>query len=200
MVASLGNWLGEWVFSGGGWSRLFLLLVLMVGLLPGCSVRQLAVNKAGDALASSGTTLASDEDPELIRDAVPFSLKLMESLLAESPRHRGLLYATAAAASSPNNGLRVRSPGCGPARRPRPGGCLGETPPRPRNVSPRPRLRVARSRRCASRIQPATSSGPEIRGAQCAQGRRAVAVLDGGFLGRVDLVSKGDPRRSPRCR
>ncbi len=94
MVASLSNWFGEWVFSGGGWTRLLLLLVLMVGLLPGCSVRQMAINKAGDALASSGTTFAADDDPELIRDAAPFSLKLMESLLAESPRHRGLLYAT----------------------------------------------------------------------------------------------------------
>jgi predicted anti-sigma-YlaC factor YlaD len=94
MGVSLSNWFSEWVFSGGGWSRLLLLLVLLTGLLPGCSVRHLAINKAGDALASSGTTFAADDDPELIRDAAPFSLKLMESLLAESPRHRGLLYAT----------------------------------------------------------------------------------------------------------
>jgi len=95
MVASLGNWFGEWVFSGGGWSRLLLLLVLMVGLLPGCSVRQMAINKAGDALASSGTTFAADDDPELIREALPFGLKTYESLLAESPGHRGLLLAAA---------------------------------------------------------------------------------------------------------
>jgi len=54
----------------------------------------MAVNKIGDALAGSGTTFASDDDPELIEQAVPFSLKLMESLLAESPRHKGLLLAT----------------------------------------------------------------------------------------------------------
>ncbi|MGQ0577751.1 MAG: TRAP transporter TatT component family protein [Betaproteobacteria bacterium] len=94
MVASLSSLFGEWVFSVGGWSRPVLLLLLMVGLLPGCSVRQMAINKAGNALASSGTAFAADDDPELIRDAAPFSLKLMESLLAESPRHRGLLYAT----------------------------------------------------------------------------------------------------------
>src|SRR5207253_8423215 len=40
-----------------------------------------------------GTVYASDQDPELIRDAAPFSLKLIESLLAESPRHTGLLLA-----------------------------------------------------------------------------------------------------------
>ena len=60
-----------------------------------CSVRKFAVNKIGDALANSGTTFASDYDPELIRDALPFSLKLVEGLLAESPRHRGLLLAAA---------------------------------------------------------------------------------------------------------
>jgi predicted anti-sigma-YlaC factor YlaD len=55
----------------------------------------MAVNQVGDALAAGGTTFASDDDPELIKAAVPFSLKLMESLLAESPRHKGLLLATA---------------------------------------------------------------------------------------------------------
>lgn len=54
----------------------------------------MAVNKLGDALASGGVTYASDDDPELIKAATPFSLKLMESLLAESPRHKGLLFAT----------------------------------------------------------------------------------------------------------
>jgi len=46
-----------------------------------------------DTLAGSGTTFASDDDPDLIRDALPFSLKLMESVLAETPEHRGLLSA-----------------------------------------------------------------------------------------------------------
>lgn len=61
----------------------------------GCSVKKMAVNMVGDALARSGTTFASDDDPELVREALPFSLKLIESLLAESPGHRGLLYASA---------------------------------------------------------------------------------------------------------
>ena len=64
-------------------------------LLPtlGCSINKIAVNKLGNALAGSGTTFSSDNDPELVAAAVPFSLKLMESLLAESPRHKGLLLA-----------------------------------------------------------------------------------------------------------
>jgi predicted anti-sigma-YlaC factor YlaD len=53
----------------------------------------MAVNQVGNALAGSGTTFASDDDPELVKAAVPFSLKLMESLLSQNPRHQGLLLA-----------------------------------------------------------------------------------------------------------
>src|SRR5262249_39816328 len=53
----------------------------------------LAVNKLGDSLANSGDTFASDNDPDFVGQAVPFSLKLIEGLLAESPKHRGLLFA-----------------------------------------------------------------------------------------------------------
>ena len=70
-----------------------LCLCLVLLSAPGCSIKKMAINRLGDALAGSGTTFASDDDPELIRAAVPFSLKLIESLLAESPRHRGLLLA-----------------------------------------------------------------------------------------------------------
>ncbi len=74
-----------------------LLWIVPVLLLAtsGCSFKKIAVNKLGDALAASGTAFSSDEDPELVKAAVPFSLKLMESLLAESPKHPGLLFATA---------------------------------------------------------------------------------------------------------
>ena len=70
-----------------------ILLFAILTTLLGCSVKQFAVNKIGDALASGGTTFSSDNDPELVRQAVPFSLKLIESLLAETPKHRGLLLA-----------------------------------------------------------------------------------------------------------
>jgi predicted anti-sigma-YlaC factor YlaD len=61
----------------------------------GCSIKRMAVNQVGNALTGSGTTFASDDDPELVKAAVPFSLKLMEALLNEEPRHEGLLLATA---------------------------------------------------------------------------------------------------------
>ena len=69
-------------------------LLLGVIVTSGCSVRKFAISKMGDAIASGGTTFQSDEDLELIRAALPFSLKLMESLLVETPRHKGLLQAT----------------------------------------------------------------------------------------------------------
>lgn len=76
-------------------TRRYALLVGLTLLLAasGCSVRNLAVNSMGDALAASGSAFGSDDDPELIGAAAPFSLKLMESILAESPNHRALLLA-----------------------------------------------------------------------------------------------------------
>lgn len=73
----------------------FLLAGFLAVTSTGCSIKKMAVNKVGDALASGGTTFAADDDPDLVKAAVPFSLKLMESLLAESPKHRGLLLASA---------------------------------------------------------------------------------------------------------
>jgi predicted anti-sigma-YlaC factor YlaD len=67
----------------------------MLLLACGCSIRRLAVDKLSDALAGGGTAFASDDDPELVKAALPFSLKLMESLLAENPGHQGLLFSTA---------------------------------------------------------------------------------------------------------
>ncbi len=73
------------------------LMVVCLALLAtaGCSVKRMAVNKLGNALAAGGTTYAQDDDPELVKAAAPFSLKLMEALLSESPRHKGLLVSSA---------------------------------------------------------------------------------------------------------
>jgi predicted anti-sigma-YlaC factor YlaD len=67
--------------------------VLAVTLVTGCPVKKFAINKVADALAESGTTYASDDDPELVGQALPFGLKLIEGLLESSPKHRGLLFA-----------------------------------------------------------------------------------------------------------
>ncbi len=72
-------------------ATLTLALIFALACLPACSVRKLAVRKVANALTAGGSTFTSDDDPELVRDALPFSLKLMESLLAEAPDHPGLL-------------------------------------------------------------------------------------------------------------
>ena len=73
-----------------------MLTALIVPLLAaGCSIRRFAVNQVGNALASGGSTFTSDDDPDLVADAIPFGLKMYESLLAESPKHAGLLLAAA---------------------------------------------------------------------------------------------------------
>jgi predicted anti-sigma-YlaC factor YlaD len=52
-------------------------------------------SRAADALSSGGGSFAQDDDPELVREATPFALKTMESLLAEQPGHKGLLLSLA---------------------------------------------------------------------------------------------------------
>ena len=70
--------------------RGFAVLALSV-VFSGCSIKKMAINTVGNALADSGSSFATDDDPELVAAAVPFGLKTIEGLLAQSPRHKGLL-------------------------------------------------------------------------------------------------------------
>jgi len=71
-----------------------IALVLTVGLLSGCSLKAMAVKTVANAMSETGDVFARDEDPELIKDAVPFALKFYESLLDTVPKHGPLLLAT----------------------------------------------------------------------------------------------------------
>ena len=73
----------------------WLLVGAATVVLTACSIRNLAVDKVGNVIAGGGITFASDDDPDLVGDALPFSLKFIESLLAERPQHRPLLLAAA---------------------------------------------------------------------------------------------------------
>jgi len=73
----------------------FWSLALIACLATACSPKTMAINSIADALAGGGGVFASDPDPDLVREALPFGLKTYESLLANAPRHRGLLTATA---------------------------------------------------------------------------------------------------------
>jgi predicted anti-sigma-YlaC factor YlaD len=68
-----------------------LVVALALAAGPACSIRRYAINQVGDALAEGPSVYETDEDVELVGEALPFGLKLVESLLAQSPNHRGLL-------------------------------------------------------------------------------------------------------------
>jgi predicted anti-sigma-YlaC factor YlaD len=75
-----------------------LLMLVAVATGAGC-LRQLVVNSAADALVGGGiggSLFAGDDDPELVAEALPFGLKVMEALHQETPEHRGLCVALAA--------------------------------------------------------------------------------------------------------
>lgn len=64
-------------------------------ILPGCAlVQRKAVGMVASTLASSGDVFTRDDDPELVGAAIPFGLKLYESLLDSAPTNRELLLAT----------------------------------------------------------------------------------------------------------
>ncbi len=61
----------------------------------GCAlVKHKAVGMVASTLASSGDVFTRDDDPELVGQAIPFGLKLYESLLDSAPKNRDLLIAT----------------------------------------------------------------------------------------------------------
>ena len=60
----------------------------------GCSIKTLALKTVANTLAEPGDTFTGDDDPELIRGALPFALKLYDTLLTSLPKHGPLLLAT----------------------------------------------------------------------------------------------------------
>lgn len=72
----------------------FVLSILML-LIISCSISKFTTRKLTDSLAgSSGLTFASDDDPELIGDALPFTIKLYESLMEKDSTNAALYLAT----------------------------------------------------------------------------------------------------------
>ncbi|HJS33272.1 MAG TPA: TRAP transporter TatT component family protein [Alphaproteobacteria bacterium] len=74
-----------------------LSLVVLLAALGGCSVEKMAVDAIGNSMVGGGAggAFAADEDPDLIREALPFGLKTFESMLSVSPQNLGLLQASA---------------------------------------------------------------------------------------------------------
>ena len=57
-------------------------------------LKRKAVGMVAQTLASSGDVFTRDDDLELVGDAIPFGLKLYESLLDSAPTNKDLLIAT----------------------------------------------------------------------------------------------------------
>ena len=77
-------------------SAITLPVALVLLFLPACSIKKLAMNQVANALTaeSSSTVFSGDNDPELVGDALPFAIKLYESLMAANPGHQGLKLKT----------------------------------------------------------------------------------------------------------
>jgi predicted anti-sigma-YlaC factor YlaD len=69
-------------------------MVCALALAPGCSLKTTAVKAMANSLSDTGDVFSRDDDPDLIRDATPFALKLYESLLESVPTHVPLLIST----------------------------------------------------------------------------------------------------------
>jgi predicted anti-sigma-YlaC factor YlaD len=81
-------------FNPGPLRPVFAALILP--LFAACSINKLAMNAVSDALTGqgSGDVFTSDSDPRLVGDAIPFAIKMYESLLSGNPDHQGLILTT----------------------------------------------------------------------------------------------------------
>jgi predicted anti-sigma-YlaC factor YlaD len=80
-------------------------VVCLALLLPGCSIKTMAIKTVADSLSEGTSSFATDDDPELIKEALPFGLKTLEGLLAQLPMHRPLLRSVAAGFTSYSAGF-----------------------------------------------------------------------------------------------
>jgi predicted anti-sigma-YlaC factor YlaD len=72
---------------------LWLVPAALLFVASGCSLKKMVANGVGNSMAAGGDVFSRDDDPELVRDAIPFGLKTMESLLEVVPTNRNLLLA-----------------------------------------------------------------------------------------------------------
>lgn len=71
-------------------------MLCIVPLLASCSINRMAINAVSNALTGDGSAdvFTSDSDPELVGAALPFAIKMYESLLSQNPGHQGLMLTT----------------------------------------------------------------------------------------------------------
>jgi len=78
-------------------SFIFACVVLFIVMgAYSCSIKKMAMNQVANAMSAPGgdDVFTGDNDPELVGDAMPFLIKMLESLLASIPNHQGLQLKT----------------------------------------------------------------------------------------------------------
>ena len=74
------------------WSRMaFLAFLLLTLLMTGCSLQRVAVNQTAGVLATGKVALEQESDLHFAGEALPATLKTMETFLAGSPENADLL-------------------------------------------------------------------------------------------------------------
>ncbi len=68
-----------------------LFALALLAATTSCSVKKMATTSVANAITSGPDVFSNEDDPQLVREAIPFGLKTMEGLLQTVPRHRGLL-------------------------------------------------------------------------------------------------------------
>lgn len=72
-----------------------VLFAFLMFFLQSCSVSRLAVKKAGETLSNQQSTVfTGEDDPELVRDALPFTMKFYETILEKDSTNAELYLAT----------------------------------------------------------------------------------------------------------
>jgi len=76
----------------------FIVLIALSALLvlDFCSIKKMAMNQVANALTAPGgsTVFTGDNDPELVGEALPFAIKMYESMMVSIPWHAGLKLRT----------------------------------------------------------------------------------------------------------
>ena len=164
------------LFPGGDHGRRLVFAVAAVLLAvssTGCAV---VINKVSETFVSGNSVYATDDDPDLVWEAVPFGLKTMEGLLVQAPKNKNLLLAASSGFTQYGYGhlqqdadfLEANDFG----RR------NGASHSGTQNVSPIPRLWVEGSRgRCPQLPRPAPEGLAGSR-QQVGKDARAAPVLD----------------------
>jgi len=77
-------------------TRIFYVFIVCCFGLFSCSINKLAINAVSDALTGEGSSdvFTGDSDTQLVGDALPFAIKMYESLLSQNPGHQGLINTT----------------------------------------------------------------------------------------------------------